>query len=135
MYTPTSSGAFYATAENGGPQFGTLPMAQGGTGDKLANIPPMAIIRRCSKAAAEDKGKTPSLYWTATDKGAFYCSTAADPDNNVYPSAKFGTLPVGCGGTGGTTKSAARSNLGITSGTSAPSASSGADGDIYIQYT
>ena len=31
-YTSTTSGAFYATAENGGAKFGTLPVAQGGTG-------------------------------------------------------------------------------------------------------
>jgi len=31
-YTPTVSGAMYATAENGTPKFGTLPIAQGGTG-------------------------------------------------------------------------------------------------------
>ena len=30
--TTTNNGAFYATAENGYPQFGTLPRAQGGTG-------------------------------------------------------------------------------------------------------
>lgn len=31
-YTATGNGAFYATAENGDPKFGTLPIAQGGTG-------------------------------------------------------------------------------------------------------
>lgn len=31
-YTPTASGAMFATAENGTPKFGTLPVAQGGTG-------------------------------------------------------------------------------------------------------
>ena len=30
--TATANGAFYATAANGSPQFGTLPIAQGGTG-------------------------------------------------------------------------------------------------------
>ena len=30
--TPTANGAFYATSANGSPQFGTLPVAQGGTG-------------------------------------------------------------------------------------------------------
>ena len=31
-YSATKSGAFYATSENGNPVFGTLPIAQGGTG-------------------------------------------------------------------------------------------------------
>lgn len=31
-YTATNNGAFYATSENGLPKFGTLPVAQGGTG-------------------------------------------------------------------------------------------------------
>lgn len=31
-YTATASGALYATSENGVPNFGTLPIAQGGTG-------------------------------------------------------------------------------------------------------
>ena len=31
-YSATSDGAFYATSENGSPKFGTLPIAQGGTG-------------------------------------------------------------------------------------------------------
>jgi hypothetical protein len=132
------SGALYATSTNGEPQFGTLPMAQGGTGDKLNNIPPWAIIRRCSKAAAEDINRTPSLYWTTTNKGAFYCSTAADPSNNIYPEPSFGTLPVACGGTGGTTAATARTNLGVNrifSGTGAPGSTTGSTGDIYIRYT
>lgn len=43
------------------------------------------------------------------------------------------TWPVNRGGTGSTTKSGARTNLGITSGTATPSNSSGADGDIYFK--
>ena len=35
-YTATANGAFYATAENGLPRFGTLPIAQGGTGATTA---------------------------------------------------------------------------------------------------
>lgn len=34
--TPTASGAFYATSANGSPAFGTLPVAQGGTGATTA---------------------------------------------------------------------------------------------------
>lgn len=38
LSTPTANGAFYATAANGAAKFGTLPIAQGGTGatDRLA---------------------------------------------------------------------------------------------------
>lgn len=43
------------------------------------------------------------------------------------------TWPVSRGGTGATTKSGARSNLGITSGTSVPSNSSGSDGDVFFK--
>ncbi len=39
--------------------------------------------------------------------------------------------PIDKGGTGATTKSEARTNLGITSGTSSPSG--GSNGDIYFQ--
>jgi hypothetical protein len=39
--------------------------------------------------------------------------------------------PVSLGGTGATAKPAARDNLGISSGTAAPSG--GADGDIYFK--
>jgi len=41
------------------------------------------------------------------------------------------TWPVNRGGTGSTSKSGARTNLGITSGTANPSG--GADGDIYFK--
>ena len=41
------------------------------------------------------------------------------------------TWGIGDGGTGATTKAAARTNLGITSGTANPSG--GADGDIYFK--
>lgn len=35
-YTETNNGAFYATSANGYPTFGTLPVAQGGTGETAA---------------------------------------------------------------------------------------------------
>ena len=41
--------------------------------------------------------------------------------------------PVSRGGTGSSTKSGARTNLGITSGTATPSNESGANGDIYFK--
>lgn len=41
--------------------------------------------------------------------------------------------PVNRGGTGSTTKAGARSNLGVTSSSSVPSNSTGADGDIHFR--
>ena len=41
--------------------------------------------------------------------------------------------PVSRGGTGGTTKATARTNLGFTSGTSVPSNSTGTNGDIFFK--
>lgn len=41
--------------------------------------------------------------------------------------------PVNRGGTGSTTKSGARTNLGFTSGTTVPSNSTGENGDIFFR--
>ena len=60
-------------------------------------------------------------------------SASFDGTANIAPGVT-GTLAVGNGGTGSTSKSGARSNLGITSGTSLPSASGYASGDIFILY-
>ena len=70
----TASGALYATATNGAPKFGTLPVAQGGTG-LTAN--PSMLINLASNSAAS--------------------VLAASPRPGVT-----GTLAVGNGGTGKT---------------------------------
>lgn len=99
-YTPTKDGALYATSENGIPTFGTLPLAQGGTGSTsgLVNAPRNAIVR---KAGDSDD----YLYYTATKNGALYAS-----QENGSPV--FGTLPIAQGGTGATSAADARSKLG-----------------------
>lgn len=103
-YTATKNGAMYASEENGTPVFGTLPLAQGGTGSNtsLKDAPNGAIIRKFS----DDTNN--QLYYTATASGAFYSTGANVP-------AKFGTLPITQGGTGATTAEGARTNLGVAS--------------------
>ena len=99
-YTPTKDGALYATSENGIPTFGTLPLAQGGTGSTsgLVNAPRNAIIRKAGDA--DDY-----LYYTATKNGALYASA----ENG---SPVFGTLPIAQGGTGAASAAKARENIG-----------------------
>lgn len=41
--------------------------------------------------------------------------------------------PVSVGGTGGTTKTEARTNLGFTSGTAVPNNANGENGDVYFR--
>lgn len=83
----SKSGAFYATAANGEPKFGTLPVAQGGTG--ITSNPSMLV-----------------------NLG----STTADTVFEAAPRPGItGTLGIGNGGTGATTAEQARANLGILS--------------------
>ena len=102
-YTPTKNGALYATSENGVPSFGTLPIAQGGTGAASA-----AKARENIDAAASS-----------------HSHSAADITS--------GTLPITRGGTGATTATDARTNLGFTYGTAEPTATpSTGNGSVYF---
>lgn len=76
---------------------GTLGLVRGGTGRDLSAIEPYSIIRAASNSAY--------LLSTPTANGAFY----ATGDNTA---AKFGTLPIAQGGTGGKTADEALTNLG-----------------------
>lgn len=84
----TGNGAFYATATDGAPSFGTLPVAQGGTG--LTDSPSML-----------------------TNLGS---TTAADILTASPRPGITGTLGVGHGGTGATSAANARTNLGTPTG-------------------
>lgn len=80
-----------------------------------------------------------------TQSGAAFTDTAPVTGLNMggldvaqipsLPASKTGTgiFPVERGGTGGGTKTDARTGLGFTSGTTAPSNANGQDGDIYFQ--
>ena len=105
-----ASGAFYATSSTANPTFGTLPVAQGGTG--LTSSPSL-LVNLASTTASN--------------------VMAASPRPGVT-----GQLPIANGGTGAATAAAARSALEthrILYGTSAPTASLGEVGDLYVIYT
>ena len=67
----TASGAFYATAQDAKPAFGTLPVAQGGTGvTSVANI----------KAGKDGNGNTISTTYVKKSYGETLPSTGAEGD-------------------------------------------------------
>ena len=103
-YVPTANGAFYATGENTGAKFGTLPIAQGGTGSAsdLTNAPNNALIIKLNN------GSYNQLYFKASGNGAVYATEANG-------AIKFGTLPITQGGTGATDEAGARAKLGVYS--------------------
>ena len=97
---------------------GTLGASKGGTGADLSGAAANAVVCKASS------GQT--LTTVSTAKGAFYATGA-----NATP--KFGTLPIAEGGTGATSASAARTNLGFTYGTAEPTtAPSTGNGAVYF---
>lgn len=97
---------------------GTLMALKGGTGADLSGAAANAVV---CKASSDQK-----LATVSTAKGAFYAT-----DTNGTP--KFGTLPIAEGGTGATSASAARTNLGFTYGTAEPTGTpSTGNGAVYF---
>ena len=97
---------------------GTLGASKGGTGADLSGAAANAVVCKASS------GQT--LATVSTAKGAFYATGA-----NATP--KFGTLPIAEGGTGATSASAARTNLGFTYGTAEPTGTpSTGNGAVYF---
>lgn len=109
----TASGALYATAANGASQFGTLPIAQGGTGRTSA---PSMLVNLASTSAASPLVASPRPGVTGTlpvGNGGTGATTVAGARNALGLGNTTGAVPVANGGTGATTVSAAQSNLGL----------------------
>lgn len=98
--------------------YGTLSALKGGTGTDLSEAAANAVVCKASSGQ--------NLATVSTAKGAFYATGA-----NATP--EFGTLPIAEGGTGATSASAARTNLGFTHGTAEPTETpSTGNGAVYF---
>lgn len=134
----TASGALYATAANGAAQFGTLPIAQGGTGRTSA---PSMLVNLASTSAASPLVASPRPGVTGTlpvGNGGTGATTVAGARNALGLGNTSGAVPVANGGTGATSAAAARTNLGImqmASGTAVPTTSTCPAGCVYFQYS
>lgn len=120
----TKSGALYATADNGASQFGTLPAAQGGTGQTSLQAARNAMgLGNTTGALPVANGGTGSTTASAarTALGLGTAATAASSDfaaashNHAASNITSGTLGVGRGGTGLTASPSMLVNLGSTS--------------------
>lgn len=109
------------------------------TAQTLSCQPSTGTIRATTfKGSLSGNADTATKLATARTIRTNLASTSAasfDGSANITPGVT-GTLPIANGGTGATTASAARNNLGAQSkvlyGSSAPSDSTGSNGDMYI---
>ena len=109
------------------------------TAQTLSCQPSTGTIRATTfKGSLSGNATTATKLATARTIRTNLASTSAasfDGSGNITPGVT-GTLPIANGGTGATTASAARNNLGAQSkvlyGPSAPSDSTGSNGDMYI---
>lgn len=89
LSTPTANGAFFATAANGAGKFGTLPIAQGGTGattaaQALANLGAVPKLVNVNKAGTDLNDYT--------EEGVYVFSSSYTPTN--IPAGSNGWLVV-----------------------------------------
>lgn len=110
-YTATGNGAFYATATNGAPKFGTLPFEQGGTN---------ATSRLgAAKSLTNEAVSAPNYVVSLTNSwGKFGYSTLQQLRNASGLGNTTGALPIANGGTGKTKPADALAALGGASITS-----------------
>lgn len=101
----SKSGALYSTGDNVTAKFGTLPVAQGGTGMVTAVNPNAVVISNSSNV-------TSAMQTIQSKSGAFYST-----GTNVKPD--FGILPAAQGGTGISTAAANTVFAGPVSGSNA----------------
>lgn len=95
----TASGAFYATSANGAAKFGTLPVAQGGTGatnaaTALANLGgvSMKLLWENASPSSSFAKQTLSLSTLGGKKYPMYMVTVAGNHNELIPSGKTATF-------------------------------------------
>ena len=123
----TSAATFDGSANIAPGVSGTLPVTNGGTGKSsvAANRMLYSTAANTYTEVAANNTANRVLRTGTANNAPTWSQVALGTDVS-------GKLPIANGGTGATTVSDARINLGIQSGPNAPSG--GSNGDIYIQY-